>query len=363
MKNYTNSEVQHDANARRTSISVNIHNSGGNMGLKEFFGRFAKTNLDNKGLMMLCCGYPESRPLPEFGYGNRRVVVDPPNIPSRDLTETELNQHIANWTSLFHGWPVPLDALPLGYSRVQDGPYGGIGILATTLLGVAAHESGPNGKLFMLRMPSDLVIPVAPWSLSSVEALYVILHQVPPECIMSESRSDVVSGFSAIAPYGHLGMPGQVAKASPPENIARFYREATRHVCLRYRSMVETSVDDDSRFLEYLEQRYQEEKEHLACLLQDGMPKEQEPLARLGLLILAVGLFSYGHLDVVEDILDSVPPQYLRVGRLAWSLNGMLPLPASIGDAQLVPERVREWFRQYRDSLVWSEDQGLFKLQ
>jgi len=244
-----------------------------------------------------------------------------------------------------------------------DQPNGGVGLLTSTLIGVAVHDAGRRGKTLTLLVPTDIVIPVPQWSLTAIEFSYVILHQVPSRCQMGEIPLGTVGAFSAIAPYGHLGMPGQVAKASPPENIARFYREATRHVCLRYRSMVETSVDDDSRFLEYLEQRYQEEKEHLACLLQDGMPKEQEPLARLGLLILAVGLFTYGHLDVVEDILDSVPPQYLRVGRLAWSLNGMLPLPASIGDAQLVPERVREWFRQYRDSLVWSEDQGLFKLQ
>jgi len=83
------------------------------MGLKEFFGRFAKTNLDNKGLMMLCCGYPESNPVPAFTFGNRRNVAIPPGITVRQRTDDDILSHVASWTSLFQGWPVPLDAMPL----------------------------------------------------------------------------------------------------------------------------------------------------------------------------------------------------------------------------------------------------------
>lgn len=337
---------------------------------KGWFGRltekwFQKPEkvLQNYGLMMLYCGYDDSpNPVPEFSYRGRREIKTPQGVSLENLTETELHAHVASWTEWFAGWPVPLDAIPVVKSFAVDMPNGGIGILTSRLPGVARHHAGRNGRTFILRMPTNLVIPVPTWSLSAVEQNYVVLHQIPPECTLGDIPAGTMSALTAIPPFGHLGLPGSIAERTSEENPARFYRDATRQVCLRYQSIIGSGTYDDAGFLSYLEERYAEEKEHIARLIRDGLPESQKPLARLGLLILAAGLFSYGRLEVFEDILDSVPPANLQVGRLAWCLNGMLPLPSQVGDAQRNPEPVRRWVRENQERLKWMEQQGTFVL-
>lgn len=333
------------------------------MGKKGFFGRLAERYLNQQGLAILYCGYrPSLDPVPDFTFKKRRTVTTPQDIAIRSLTEAELNSYIASWTMWFAGWPVPLDAIPPAKVATDDECLGSMGIITSSIVGVAVHHAGEGGKTYILRVPTQLIIPVPQWSLSGVEFASVILHQVPPQAVVGEIPAGKASALAVLPPFGHLGLSGRMANNSPPDNPARFYRDATRQVCLRYQSLVGSGSQNDAHFLSYLEQRYQEEKDHLARLKQEGLPKPQEPIARLGLLILAVGLFTYGRLEVVEDILDSIPPSELRVGRLAWCLNGMLPLPASIGDVLQDSDSVKVWVSSHRDSLHWDDQKGVFVL-
>lgn len=332
------------------------------MGKRGFFGRIAHRLLNQQGLMMLYCGYAESHdPVPDFTFKKRRVIL-PPTTAVIPKTEQEVNNYIASWTMLFAGWPVPLDAMPLDKSEMVDEPLGGIGIITSTIVGVAVHHAGNSGKTFIVRIPTESVIPVPQWSLSAVEFAHIILHQIPREAIVGEVPKSA-SALAALPPFGHLGIPGGMARLSPPAHPARFYRDATRQVCVRYQPPLNSGTQDDAHFLSYLEQRYQEEKEHIARLKHDGLPKQEEPLACLGLLMLAVGLFTYGRLDVVDDILNSIPPPKLRVGRLAWCLHGMLPLPDSIGNVQQDTAAVKTWFDSHKAALQWDETRGVYTLR
>lgn len=330
---------------------------------KGWLARWAEKTLNQQGLIMLYCGYRASPdPVPTFTFGKRRPFAIPPNVTPRNLTEAELNSCIASWTVWFGGWPVPLDAIPLAKSAAADDPIGGLGILMSRIIGIARHHAGNDGTTYILRIPAQSVIPVPPWNLSAAEQGYVILHQVPPETVIGEVNPQAAPALTSVPPFAEIGIPGTLSGSYGPDNPARFYREAVKQVCLRYHSLVSTEAQSDSNFLHYLEQRYLEEKQHIDRLIREGMPVQQIPLARLGLLILSAGLFTYGRLEAAMDILDSVPPVALQVGRLAWCLNGMLPLPATLGDAQRNAASIKTWLRSHQANLRWSEQQGKFVL-
>lgn len=86
----------------------------------------------------------------------------------------------------------------------------------------------------------------------------------------------------------------------------------------------------------------------------------------IGLLLLA-----YGNLDVLEDILDSVPStsdEFLADNSLApfYAVLIVLPLPEGLSDLQTWfkdgPSRIRDWYLKHRQHLTWNEDQGKFLL-
>jgi hypothetical protein len=80
----------------------------------------------------------------------------------------------------------------------------------------------------------------------------------------------------------------------------------------------------------------------------------------------AVGLASYGHTDVFDDILDTLPREApAGAGRGLWAgahLNLLVPFPDSLS-AVRDTEAVREWIRDNRDRLRWNETRGVFEIE
>ncbi|MEO1643822.1 MAG: hypothetical protein AAFR67_01450 [Chloroflexota bacterium] len=80
-----------------------------------------------------------------------------------------------------------------------------------------------------------------------------------------------------------------------------------------------------------------------------------------------MGLLTYGHLDVIPDILENIPPRIASVSRLAklvkvvlstFELDGSLSI-----DAPLEVDEIKAWYEQHKDELVWDEDELVLKFQ
>jgi len=92
------------------------------------------------------------------------------------------------------------------------------------------------------------------------------------------------------------------------------------------------------------------------------------PEDKLGRHILGTGLLSYGRLEAIEIILDSMPRpledpggEVLYLGSNA--IRALVPLPDDLrGQGQVRVGAVRAWLRQHQDALSWDEARGQFEL-
>jgi hypothetical protein len=96
-----------------------------------------------------------------------------------------------------------------------------------------------------------------------------------------------------------------------------------------------------------------------------------------GMANCAAGLLSYGRLEMVDYILDNLPPEKIEMVQgygycnlLAFQITiALLPLPEQFRDcfqwAKGTQEenRLKEWFRQNRTDLVWNSTSGVFELK
>ena len=141
-----------------------------------------------------------------------------------------------------------------------------------------------------------------------------------------------------------------------PQDLERpceLYRKAVRDLFREFRSHPAAS---DERFRRYLQSTYEDYK----ARLHSSDPKSDPETLRDGLFILAAGLFAYGNLEVADDLLDYVPPSG-SIRNLALALPALLPLSQDV-DPRTDPEPIRQWLKNNRDNLRWSESRGTYVL-
>jgi hypothetical protein len=92
----------------------------------------------------------------------------------------------------------------------------------------------------------------------------------------------------------------------------------------------------------------------------------------IGIFITAGGLLTYGHLEVVPDILDNIPDTRGQVKRLAWTVVNLLPVTRDIdyfpypGTTEIWYDNARtlkQWFIENQSKLVWDEELLQFKFR
>jgi hypothetical protein len=137
---------------------------------------------------------------------------------------------------------------------------------------------------------------------------------------------------------------------------AKAYRDGVQTVTRAFQPSGDGN--EDTEFYNFLDNLYVNEKSREETIAEDARKE-----ANLAVFVSAVGLFAYGRLDVVEDILNNIPsPRNLR--RLAWVLNALLPMPRSL-DPLTDIEAVRSWVTANRDELLWdrNEEKFAFRVQ
>jgi hypothetical protein len=133
------------------------------------------------------------------------------------------------------------------------------------------------------------------------------------------------------------------------ENIsyARRIRESIRGEFRNSNKLV-TDVD----LYEELQYWYQDSKNDLKVNREAS--ESHIKATRNGLFVLSIGLFSFGRLDVAEDILDNIPGGRGSVNHLVGVLNRLLPLPPGF-NCRKNPIEFKEWLKANRSQLRWDE--------
>jgi hypothetical protein len=75
--------------------------------------------------------------------------------------------------------------------------------------------------------------------------------------------------------------------------------------------------------------------------------------------VVAVALLTYGHLEVVDEILALIPTGNHPARVLARSVDELLPTG---GDALRDTDAVRAWLENHRTELAWNETTGRFDM-
>lgn len=97
-----------------------------------------------------------------------------------------------------------------------------------------------------------------------------------------------------------------------------------------------------------------------------------DPEVYLSFAWAALGLMTYGKVDIIEDIIRNLPPSPesrlddgLKQKQLTLFLIETLPLPNYINTISIRDEKaeVLEWFNEHKKYLVWDNDKKVFVLQ
>ncbi|ALF55688.1 hypothetical protein ACX27_27100 [Nostoc piscinale CENA21] len=133
---------------------------------------------------------------------------------------------------------------------------------------------------------------------------------------------------------------------------ARKFRKSILSEFQKYVS--NTNAEFDTEFYTYLECEYDKVKIKLSKLFNEGTSELLLKAEKNGLFLISVELFTFGRLDVAEDILDNIPGKRVTASHLAGILNRLLPLPPGFSPFEN-PNAIKQWLEEKRSMLKWDE--------
>jgi len=127
---------------------------------------------------------------------------------------------------------------------------------------------------------------------------------------------------------------------------------AVQELCVGLRFIPADTSDD---LLEQaLEQAFREAKAEIE--------RGDSQHARDRLFLFAVGLFTFGHVEVAEDIVLNIPRGTARVRRLSLVLMVLLPLPSNLHPLAN-PKTLANWLRENSPCFVWDQSSLVYRRQ
>lgn len=113
------------------------------------------------------------------------------------------------------------------------------------------------------------------------------------------------------------------------------------------------SGTDDDLYKRY-ESEYEKQKSRVLQAITEGKSEDIIASYNLFLFIMAVGLFSFGRLDVYQDILDNIPHTLVRWKGFSYVITRLLPTPPDL-DPLENPDEIAEWIKAKYSKLKWDE--------
>lgn len=135
-----------------------------------------------------------------------------------------------------------------------------------------------------------------------------------------------------------------------------FYRDIVQELCVHFNPGESGSEDE---FYSYLDACYKADSQALAAAGIDSEAPRSVSDVKNGVFVFAVGLFTFGRLDVVEDIIKRMPSSG-QVRGLEYVINVLLPLPDNL-DPIMQPDTFHRWLTRNAERLIWNKNKGLFE--
>ncbi|MDY6897200.1 MAG: hypothetical protein SWZ49_03880 [Cyanobacteriota bacterium] len=113
-----------------------------------------------------------------------------------------------------------------------------------------------------------------------------------------------------------------------------------------------SGTDDD--LYQIYESEYQKQKSRILQVIAEGKSEDVIASNNLFLFIMAVGLFTFGRLDVYQDILNNIPHRLVRWKGFSYVITRLLPTPAHL-DPLENPDKIAEWIEAKEPKLKWDK--------
>ncbi|MGK7888727.1 MAG: hypothetical protein AB4042_05290, partial [Leptolyngbyaceae cyanobacterium] len=144
------------------------------------------------------------------------------------------------------------------------------------------------------------------------------------------------------------------------QSPARFYRKQVRFGLSVSHANLPPPSPAEEKLEAYLDALYVRQQQRLEQHRKAQASPAMMDTDTFGMFVIASGLFTFGRLEMVPDILDNMPNSG-EVRRLALVITALLPLPEAIEpltDAQAV----MDWVEDYRAQLMWDSTLEQFVL-
>lgn len=122
----------------------------------------------------------------------------------------------------------------------------------------------------------------------------------------------------------------------------------------RFRELPLKFSGTDNDLYKIYDFEYEKEKSRLLQLITKKEPEHLGASYNLCLFIMAVGLFSFGRLDVYQDILDNIPHRLVRWKGLSYVITTLVPIPAYLDPLENAAN-IAEWIKAKESKLKWDE--------
>ncbi|MEL7244303.1 MAG: hypothetical protein AAGM40_18505 [Cyanobacteria bacterium J06573_2] len=113
-----------------------------------------------------------------------------------------------------------------------------------------------------------------------------------------------------------------------------------------------SGTDDD--LYQIYESEYEKQKNRILQAITEGKSEDVIASHNLFLFIMAAGLFTFGRLDVYQDILDNIPHRLVRWKGLSYVITRLLPTPTYL-DPLENPTEIAQWIKTKESKLKWDE--------
>ncbi|NEQ98205.1 MAG: hypothetical protein F6K30_16050 [Cyanothece sp. SIO2G6] len=155
-----------------------------------------------------------------------------------------------------------------------------------------------------------------------------------------------------------LNQPLYPPESAPPSDLlqqapARFYRKHVRFGLSIAHSTLPPPSPAEEKLEPYLAALYEQQCQLIAQHTKKPASPALIEADSFGMFVIASGLFAFGRLDVVPDILNHIPATG-HVRQLARVTSNLLPLPDTI-DPLTNTQGLLDWLDNHRDHLSWDE--------
>ena len=147
--------------------------------------------------------------------------------------------------------------------------------------------------------------------------------------------------------------PGSSERSPVDRSTAQYYRQMIRSALEGTTSTPLPPSNATAELEEYFQNLYIQQQQRVTELRARNAQQSAIETQKLGVFILASGLFTFGRLELADVILDNTPHPKGDVVYLTSVLKALLPIPQELDPLQN-PDTVKAWIKAHQHQLQWN---------